>query len=187
MELYRFNEQYLRRLQTGDPDTELHFVTYFGKLIVIKCRSRSLSPDHTEDVRQETFLRVLSSLRKGEIQHPERLGGFVNSVCNNVLLEQYRSSKRAVHIDDNFDAVDERVDLDRALINEQAQRRVRSILAKMKERDRGVLQAVCLEELDKDEICRKYGVERSYLRVLLHRAKEQFLALMVEGQNTETT
>ena len=27
-------------------------------------------------------------------QHPERLGAFVNSVCNNVLLEYYRSSTR---------------------------------------------------------------------------------------------
>ena len=41
-----------------------------------------------EDIRQETFLRVLVTLRrKHGLEHPERLGAFVNSVCNNVFLE----------------------------------------------------------------------------------------------------
>ena len=33
---------------------------------------------------------------------------------------------------------------------------------------------VFLEERDKDEICRSFSVERNYLRVLVHRAKEKF-------------
>ena len=37
-----------------------------------------------------------------------------------------------------------------------------------------VLKAVFLEERDRDEVCREFGVDRSYLRVLLHRAKQEF-------------
>jgi RNA polymerase sigma-70 factor (ECF subfamily) len=33
---------------------------------------------------------------------------------------------------------------------------------------------VFLEERDKDEVCRDFGVDRNYLRVLLHRAKQTF-------------
>jgi RNA polymerase sigma-70 factor (ECF subfamily) len=36
------------------------------------------------------------------------------------------------------------------------------------------LQAVFLEERDKDEVCTELGVDRDYLRVLLHRAKGSF-------------
>jgi RNA polymerase sigma-70 factor (ECF subfamily) len=36
------------------------------------------------------------------------------------------------------------------------------------------LQAVLLDERDKDEICVELGVDRDYLRVLLHRAKGSF-------------
>jgi RNA polymerase sigma-70 factor (ECF subfamily) len=44
----------------------------------------------------------------------------------------------------------------------------------MKERDRDLLRAIFLEEKDKNEICREFGVDREYLRVLLHRAKGRF-------------
>lgn len=177
MELYSFDEPYVRRLQAGDPDTQRHFVSYFSELILIKLRSRRLARDVIEDVRQETFLRVLASLRKNELQHPERLGAFVNSVCNNVMLEQFRSSTRTDAMDEGFDVADRTIDMDRALVTAQAQRQVEAVLAQMKERDRRLLHAIFLEELDKDKVCREYGVERSYLRVLLHRAKLQFRAL----------
>jgi RNA polymerase sigma-70 factor (ECF subfamily) len=44
----------------------------------------------------------------------------------------------------------------------------------MRERDRDLLRAIFLEEKEKEEICREFGVDREYLRVLLHRAKERF-------------
>jgi RNA polymerase sigma-70 factor (ECF subfamily) len=69
---------------------------------------------------------------------------------------------------------DKIVDLERALISQENEKKVREILAEMKERDRDLLRAMFLEEKDKDEICREFGVGREYLRVLLHRAKERF-------------
>jgi RNA polymerase sigma-70 factor (ECF subfamily) len=41
-------------------------------------------------------------------------------------------------------------------------------------RDRGVLQAIFLDERDRDEVCREFGVDGEYLRVLLFRAKQSF-------------
>jgi DNA-directed RNA polymerase specialized sigma24 family protein len=90
-----FNEDYVIRLTQGDAETEAHFTQYFGALLLIKLRGRVRSPQLAEDARQETFLRVLQVLRnKGGIQHPERLGAFVNSVCENVLLEMFRAGSR---------------------------------------------------------------------------------------------
>ena len=37
-----------------------------------------------------------------------------------------------------------------------------------------LLKAVFLEERDRDEVCREFGVDREYLRVLLFRAKQEF-------------
>jgi RNA polymerase sigma-70 factor (ECF subfamily) len=39
------------------------------------------------------------------------------------------------------------------------------------------LREIFLEEKDKDEVCRDFGVDRDYLRVLLHRAKQSFKSL----------
>jgi RNA polymerase sigma-70 factor (ECF subfamily) len=65
------------------------------------------------------------------------------------------------------------VDLERSLISKEFMDKVREMLAKMKPRDRDLLRAIFLEEKDKDAICREFGVDREYLRVLLHRAKER--------------
>ncbi|HEX8881821.1 MAG TPA: hypothetical protein VF749_17385, partial [Candidatus Acidoferrum sp.] len=49
-------------------------------------------------------------------------------------------------------------------------------------RDRELLRAVFFEERDKDAVCREIGVDRNYLRVLVHRAKDKFKAVY-EGQD----
>jgi len=65
----------------------------FTELLQLKLRSRLQSPQAIEDVRQETFARVFSVLRKdGGLRQPERLGAFVNQICNHVLFEHYRSA-----------------------------------------------------------------------------------------------
>jgi RNA polymerase sigma-70 factor (ECF subfamily) len=56
----------------------------------------------------------------------------------------------------------------------QIKEKVREILLKLPQRDRSLLKAVFLDERDRDEVCRQFGVEREYLRVLLHRAKQEF-------------
>ena len=38
------------------------------------------------------------------------------------------------------------------------------------------MRAVFFEQRDKNEVCMELGVSREYLRVLLHRAKQQFVA-----------
>lgn len=183
MELYTFDEAYVQRLRAGDPSTQQHFVTYFSELILIKLRARYFQQHAIDDVRQETFARVLAILKREKgIEHPERLGAFVNSVCNNVMMEQFRSSTRAQGFEEDFDPPDQNIDMDRALVTEQAQKQVKQILAKLPARDRQILRQVFLEEKDKDLICKEMGVDRDYLRVLLHRAKSQFKAKFGESR-----
>jgi RNA polymerase sigma-70 factor (ECF subfamily) len=150
---------------------------YFTALIQVKLRSRLQSREAIEDVRQETFARFYVALRERKIVHPERLGSFVNSICNNVLLEHYRTTARHGSLDDD----DERkgfpspvLDPLASLTAQEIQQKVREILDQLPERDRRLLREVFLEERDKDEVCRDFGVDREYLRVLLHRAKQSF-------------
>jgi RNA polymerase sigma-70 factor (ECF subfamily) len=175
VELYSFDDAYLSRLRAGDAVVQQHFVSYFGQLLLIKLRARALRQDVIEDIRQETFARVLAAIRRPDgIRAPDRLGAFVNTVCNNVLLEQYRASSRSEGLDDCPEPPDMAIDLDGALVSAEACRSVKQVLAALPEKDRKLLQAVFLEEQDKDQICRELGVDRDYLRVLLHRAKAQF-------------
>jgi len=68
------------------------------------------------------------------------------------------------------------------LVTKQAAERVRQILNEMPQKDRNLLRAIFLEEKEKDAVCREFGVDRDYLRVLLHRAKDKFKGLYEKDQ-----
>lgn len=176
LQFQSFDEAYLSRLQAGDFRTQEHFSSYFGALIKIKLGSRLNAREVIEDLRQETFTRFFAALRGGKISQPERLGPFVNSICNNVLLEYYRSSGRNTSLEDeeeqNFPASS--FDLVATLRAKEREKKVKEILEELSERDRRLLREVFLEERNKDEVCRDFGIDREYLRVLLHRAKQAF-------------
>jgi RNA polymerase sigma-70 factor, ECF subfamily len=172
-----FDASYVSKLRAGDPPTEQHFIAYFSELMLLKLRPRLRMPEQIEDVKQETFSRALSLIRsEGGLRHAERLGPLVNSICNNVLMEQYRVSSRAEALEDG---VAERLaettpNALSKVISDDTCRVVRRVLEDLSERDRSLLRAIFLEERDKDEVCSELGVDRDYLRVLLHRAKGSF-------------
>lgn len=176
MNFESFDAAYVERLTQGDPETERHFVSYFGELIRIKLRSRLRSTHLIEEAKQETFLRVLTTLRrKGGVEHPERLGAFVNSVCNNVFMETLRAeSKTAPLPETDFDPKDPTADVEREFVTQERKNTVRQILAGIPDKHREILRLVFIEEQDKDEVCRRFNVEPDYLRVLIHRAKASF-------------
>jgi len=172
-----FDASYLNKLRAGDIPTEQHFISYFSELIALKLRSRLRNREQIEDVKQETFSRTLSLIRsEGGLRHADRLGPLVNSICNNVLMEQYRASNRIETLEDGVAErlVDTKTNALNLLISDDTRKLVRQILNGLNERDRNLLQAVLLDERDKDEICVELGVDRDYLRVLLHRAKASF-------------
>src|SRR5258708_38190635 len=91
VEFFNFDKAYVDRLRDGDPSTEQHFVAYFEQLLRIKLRYRRLTSDIVEDLRQETFIRVIANLRKdGGVRQPERFVEFVTSIGNNALRDHYR-------------------------------------------------------------------------------------------------
>jgi RNA polymerase sigma-70 factor (ECF subfamily) len=184
VEFFTFDGAYVERLRAGDPSTEQHFVSYFEQLLRIKLRSRMLPSDQVKDLQQETFIRVFAALRKERgVRQPERFGAFVNSICNNVLLEHYRSSGKTQPMEEaHMDIPDKILDLEGMLVTKQSAEHVRRILDGMPKRDRELLRAIFLEDKEKDAVCRELGVDREYLRVLVHRAKDKFKALYEKGQ-----
>ena len=176
MEFQRFTVEYVQRLTQGDADIERHFTNYFSELLQIKLRKGVRSPQSIEDIRQETFLRVFSVLRNGRgLTHPEKLGAFVYAVCNHVLSEHYRVTARHVPLPEGrLDPREQGPNPEAEFVNQERKRSVRELLEKLPGMDRQILRLIFLEERDKDEVCRIYHVDRNYLRVLLHRARNRF-------------
>jgi RNA polymerase sigma-70 factor, ECF subfamily len=178
VELFAFTREYVERLREGDPSTEQHFVAYFDQLLRIKLRARMFASETVEDLRQETYIRVLVTLRRDGVRQPERFGAFVNGICNHVIQEFYRASSKTSPWDDTYlELPDHAVDTEGLLISRQMKDRVRQVIEELPKKDRDLLCAYFIEEKDKDEVCSQFGVNRDYFRVLLHRAKDKFKVL----------
>lgn len=183
MEFYSFDAAYLERLAAGDPETERHFSEYFSELILIKLRSHQYARNVIEDVRQETFLRVLQAIRRKAIREPERIGAFVISVCNHVVQEQGRLGARLTFTDDSAPELpDDRAGCEEELVSRQEADQVRAILSELSPKNRKLLAAVFLEERPTEEICKQFKVDQNYLRVLLFRARKQFRKAMEKNR-----
>jgi len=182
MQFECFTEDYVTRLIERDPETEQHFIHYFSELLLLKLRRVLRTGQAIEDLRQETFVRVFRVLRAQGLRNPERIGAFVNTVCNHVISEYWRTSSRFVplpdpiidHLPESRTSGGGTVDAEDGLVNQARTQAIRQVLKELTPRDREILRMVFLEEKNKDDVCKTWSVDRNYLRVLVHRAKDRF-------------
>ncbi|HEY6249250.1 MAG TPA: sigma-70 family RNA polymerase sigma factor [Candidatus Angelobacter sp.] len=178
-----FDSDYLKALRRGDPAIEAHFVDHFSPILLRTLRRKVRSADQAREVRQETFLRVLAAVRSGRgVDKPERFGVFVIGVCNNIVREIYREQSRCMALSElETEPVADFPSAYALVLAEETRGKVRHMLSQLDVNEQVILEAMFLDEQSKDEICGRLGVSRSYLRVLLYRAKKQFGVRAGEG------
>jgi RNA polymerase sigma-70 factor (ECF subfamily) len=178
MDFFDFDDDYVRRLREGDRETGEHFERYFRELLLAMLRRRLGSHADAKDALQKTFLRTFEKLP--QLRDARRLGSFVLGIARNVVLEHYRDRGRTVPLDEKWEGQSNDDSYQRLHIL-FLQALVRQILVDMDKdtpKEAAVLRAVYIDEEDKDEVCRRHGITRDYLRVVLHRAKEKFRAVL---------
>ncbi len=179
VEFYSFDAEYLRLLKDRDPVTQAHFVSYFTPRLQMKLRYRGFASPTLEDVSQETFYRVLNAVEGGTVLYPEKFGAYLNAVCDKVILEKYREFARNQHLDlDGIDVPDNGANLEAVILRREKKKIVAEVLADLSPKKRNLLRALIYEQLDREQMCARFGVNSDYLRVLLFRAKEDFAALL---------
>ncbi|HJT53424.1 MAG TPA: sigma-70 family RNA polymerase sigma factor [Candidatus Angelobacter sp.] len=176
LQLLNFDAGYLNALRRGEPDTERHFFEYFSPLIRRKLRKYLHSAELIEEAKQETFVRVLAAVRsRSGVRHPERFGAFVHAVCRNVALEIWRQERRFVALDEVDEDSPGPFRSPHSLAEAgEARERVKMVLAELSSFDRQLLEAAFMHEEERHLLCRRLGVSRPHLRVLLHRARQRF-------------
>lgn len=172
---FEFDESYLRALEDRDEAAENQLITSLGPRIRAVLRSHMRTWDRTLDAYQETFLRVFTYLRSGKtLDSPSSLPGFVLAVSRNVAFEHLRSYGRQDQFPEEMaDPADTAPGPEDKVVTEERKQIVRRVLGELNQRDRSLL-CLLLEDEDPEKLCRDFGVDRGYLRVLLHRARLHF-------------
>jgi RNA polymerase sigma-70 factor (ECF subfamily) len=184
---FAFNAMYIQSLQQGDPSTEEHFVAHFSPILLRKLRSKLRSTDMAHDLRQETFLRVLTVLRSDHgVRSPERFEVFVLGVCKNVLREACRREKPLMQMPPEFDLASAAPSPYACALAGETENYVSKVLSRLAPHGREILQAALLEEQSREEICLRFGIDRNRLRLLIHRARKKFGACAQAGIESNT-
>ncbi len=130
---------------------------------------RELRSHAAEDVANETLMRVMQAVRAGKIASPDVLPGFVSVTARNVIHECRRSETRA-------EALGERdVAADAAPLPDPARSRaIEKVLERLKPRERDILRLFYYDELSKDEIAQRLGIDAERVRLVKSRALKSF-------------
>lgn len=186
VDFFPFDAEYVRRLLAADPIVEEHFASYFSRFLTIKLRARKASRPEIDEMIQETLYRALRILRTPPgIRSPERLGPFVNTICNNVWHE-HRRPKKVEQLPEVFvEPARDDPSAESELISAEVKAAVHAVLNQLSEKDRLILHAIFIEERPKEDVCAQLEVDRDYLRVLLHRAKKVFKRLYLKKTDDE--
>jgi RNA polymerase sigma-70 factor (ECF subfamily) len=88
----------------------------------------------------------------------------------------YRSHSKTTPLEEEAGAAlpDPGIDAEMAVGLDEDRAHVRAVMGTLPQKERQLLHWLFFEEADKDEVCRRLGIDRNYLRVLLHRAKQRF-------------
>ena len=161
-------------IENGQTESEAAlYARYSPKVYYVALRG-SKSPQDAEDVRSETFLRVLQAIRRKQVRSAASLPAFILGVTRNVLNELYARRRHA-----GGDVPVESVDVagpshEQLFLDQEVQLAIQETIQRLKPRERAVLRMHFYEELPTTEIARRAGIAPERVRLVKSRALKRF-------------
>lgn len=166
-----------RRVQEGDPRAETEMVERYSRGLRFLLRRKTRDPELAEDLLQETWAVALERLRGDSIDDPARLAGFLSGVARHLALNELRKAGRQ-KTTANSTIVELIPDEDNNPIRQASRaevcKHVQRLIGELgQQRDREILNSFYVLEQDKENICRKLGVDGTHFNRVLFRARQR--------------
>ena len=142
---------------------------------------RVRDPEVAADILQDAAVTTLEKLRRGEIAHPENLGGYLYRVALNHLRNHRRKDRSAVSSADALDelpASDDAADWENVRGRQWATAARRMLEEMPVARDREVLVRFYLDDEDRETICRELQLSEEHFNRVIFRARNRFRELI---------
>jgi RNA polymerase sigma factor (sigma-70 family) len=162
------------RIGQSDETAEAALYEKYSSRVYFLALSELHSRDDAEDVRAETFLRVIQALRQDKLRKPESLASFIVGIALNIIREHNRAGAK---IQPLSEAEYERPDthsLESAFVDREVKRSLEEAVASLKPRERDFLRLYYFEERSKAEISHTLGIKEDRLRLIKSRALKKF-------------
>ena len=162
-------------IQNGLTQAEAALYEKYSAKVYYLALRQSRCPHDAEDVRAETFLRVLLAIRGNQIRSAAALPGFILGTTRNVLRELFSRRQQAGDSAADLAIIDLAVPSHEELfLNAEVRQAIEQTIVRLKPRERDLLRMHFYEELPPEEIARRSGIARERVRLVKSRALKRF-------------
>jgi RNA polymerase sigma-70 factor (ECF subfamily) len=152
--------------------------------------SKVLNKDNAEDLFQETFIKVIKTLKRGVYNEEGKFLPWVMRIAHNLVIDFFRKNKRFPTFDNNesydiFQLIkDENPSIEKHLIDKQILNDLQKIVVKLPEDQREVLNMRLYKEMSFKEISEITGVSINTALGRMRYAIINLRKLIVENKIT---
>ena len=161
-------------IQNGQSDSETALYEKYSARVYYLALKETRSQHDAEDVRAETFLRVLQAIRGNRIRSAEALGSFVLGITHNVLRELYakrRQSGTAIPAEEAQLTIPSH---EQVYLDQEVRLAIQRTIGRLKPREQQVLRLLIYEELPSEEVARRVAIAPERVRLVKSRALKHF-------------
>ncbi|PCJ94150.1 MAG: RNA polymerase subunit sigma-24 [Flavobacteriaceae bacterium] len=126
--------------------------------------SKVLNRDITEDIFQDTFIKVINTLKKGSYSEEGKFLPWVMRIAHNLIIDHFRKNKRMPMFEGNDDfnifsvISDDKLNAEKLIIKEQIDSDLRVLVDELPEDQREVLLMRIYKDMSFKEISENTGV-----------------------------
>ena len=169
------------RIQAGDREAESEFAETFSYGLMKLLLKITKDLDISKDCCQQTLLITLNKMRAGGIVNPESLGSFLRRTASNVAITYFRKEKRYTCLGDKFFLLQS--ETGNTAARDKDFETIRSLIHGILDqltvsRDKEILQRFFLQEENKSDICRDFGIKSEHFDRVLYRAKKRVCLIL---------
>jgi RNA polymerase sigma-70 factor (ECF subfamily) len=161
-------------IQNGQSESEAALYERYAAKVYYLALKESKSPQDAEDVRAETFLRVIQAIRGNQVRSAASLPGFILGVTRNVLRELYVRRTQSGNTISPETAGLAAPSHERVFLDQEVQLAIRRTIERLKPREQAVLRMHYYDELPTEEVARRVGIAPERVRLVKSRALKHF-------------
>jgi len=161
-------------VEQGDQFAEDQIYRKYSERLYFLALSELHSREDAEDVRSETFIRVIQAVRQGKLLKPESLGSFVVGIALNVIRELRRQRFGTESLDENDANFAVEASPEEAFLDEEVRSSIQETVKHLKPREREFLRMYYYEELPLPAIAGALGIKQERLRLIKSRMLQRF-------------
>jgi RNA polymerase sigma-70 factor, ECF subfamily len=165
------------RIRQGDATAETELVREFSQRIFVMGVVRTHDREMARDLVQDVLVAVIGALRKGQLQDPDKLAGFVHGTARNLINNRLRAQAQRPQLEPisedlvQANATDRLEDVERLLL-------VRQALEHLDREDRKILLMTLAEGRKPGEIAAALGLTPEVVRTRKLRSVKKIADLI---------